>query len=83
MGKKVRIKLDRGQIIQLVNEPGVRAELTKQAQRLASAAGSDYRVQQWQRRTKAVVNVVDTRPRAFLREALTGNLARALSRMSR
>ncbi|MDH6277523.1 hypothetical protein M2118_000474 [Aurantimicrobium minutum] len=80
---RARIKLDKNGIIALMHEQGVVNAIDQAAEVFAASAGSDFEAQPWMRRTKYVANVVDTRPNGLFREAVTGNLARTLSRLEK
>lgn len=75
--------MDRLGMQKLLNDPGVIEELETQGQRVADAAGQDYDIQNWYERKVAVVNVRDTREGAIGIEAAQGNLARAISKLSK
>lgn len=80
---RVRIKLDKNGIIALMHEDGIVSAVDEAAGVFAESAGSDFEAQPWMRRTKYVANVVDTRPGALFREAVTGRLAQTLSRLEK
>lgn len=80
---KARIKLDKQGIIALMHEDGIVQAVDQAAEVVAASAGDAYEAQPWMRRTKYVANVVDTRPGALFREAITGTLARTLSRLEK
>ncbi len=80
---KARIKLDKAGIIALMHEPGIENAVDEAADVVAQSAGNGYESQKWMCRTKYVANVVDTRSGALFREAATGNLARAISRLEK
>lgn len=82
------IKIDRGGVAELLNDPGVRRFLAGIADRVESAAQAGAPVDSGEYRDsirrvsattdRAVERVVATAPHAALVEARTGNLARAL-----
>lgn len=79
-----KVKLDSLGMQRLLNDKGVREELERVGNQLAnSAGGADYDVQQWYERKVAVVNVRDLRKGAIGIEAAEGNLARAVTRMTK
>lgn len=80
---RARIKLDKNGIIALMHENGIVSAVDEAAEVFAASAGSDFEAQPWMRRTKYVANVVDTRPGALFREAVTGRLAQTLSRLEK
>lgn len=88
MGKKAKVKvLDPG-VRELLQDPGVAADLARRGQAVAAAARASapvatgaYRdsIQMTTSTTdRAVVRVGSSDPKAFIIEAKTGNLARAL-----
>jgi hypothetical protein len=77
------IKLDKAGIIALMHEPGIVSVVDQAADVVAQSAGSRYSAEKWMRRTKYVANVVDSSPGALFREATSGNLARAISRLEK
>jgi hypothetical protein len=80
---KVRIKMDKAGIRQLLHESGIESELMRLGRQMADAAGAAFEARAWSRPTKAVVNVVDPRPGAMRKESKSGALARAVSGMKR
>lgn len=83
-----RVRLDRGGVKALLNDAGVRADLTRRMAAVESAAKASAPVESGAYRDsihieqattgRAVVRVVADVPYALLLEARTGNLARAL-----
>lgn len=89
---RARVNLNRAGVVDLLNAPGVRAELERQAQAVAAAARAAAPVRTGAYRDSIRVEVgvspVDGRARAVVRagvdyaagvEARTGTLARALN----
>jgi hypothetical protein len=83
MAKKAKVKLDKPGIIKLMHDSGVEKAVDQAADVVAQSAGSRYSAEKWMRRTKYVANVVDSSPGALFREATSGNLARAISRLEK
>lgn len=80
---RARIKLDKAGIIALMHEQGIVRVVDDAASVVAQSAGLSYTAEPWMRRTKYVANVVDDRPGALFREAVSGGLARAVSRLEK
>jgi hypothetical protein len=85
---KVEIKLDHHGMASLLKSGGVQSELRSRAERVAEAARASAPVETGEYRDaiavaddttdRAVVRVGSTAPHAFIVEAATGNMARAL-----
>lgn len=83
-----KVELNHAGVAALLRDPGVRAELTRRAERVAAAARSSAPVVTGTYRDsikvleattdRAAVRVGATAPHAHLVESRTGNLARAL-----
>lgn len=92
MGKGIEVKLNHGGMDALLKSSEVRAELTRRAEAVLSAAQANAPVLTGNYRAgleihqdttdRAVVRVVGTAPHSHLVEADTGNLARALDAAS-
>lgn len=86
---RAEVKLDSRGVRALLNDPGVRAEVGKHADRVLAAAKSSAPVESGRYKEsihrvsvttdRAVERVVADAPHAHLVEARTGNLARALN----
>lgn len=74
----VKIVIDKQGMRELLHAPEIRERLTDAAEAVARAAGPTFEVQQWDRPTRAVVNVIDPTPGALFREASTGKLSSAV-----
>jgi hypothetical protein len=80
---RIQVKLDSPEVRALLKGSSVSSYLLGLGNQLADAAGSEYQVSSGQRSSRAVVNVYDPNEGAMFREAATGNLARALGRVSK
>ena len=77
---RVQVVLDSPEIRKLLKGPEVSSYLVELGEAVASNAGPEYSVvlDTTSRKTRALVNVVDTRREAKFIEMKTGRLARAL-----
>lgn len=85
---RVRVKLNSAGMRALLNDPGLRADLTTRAERVLAAAKASAPVDSGEYRDslhivddttdRAVVRVGSSAPHGLLVEMKTGNLARAL-----
>lgn len=82
---RVQVVLDSDEIRKLLKGPEVSKFLVELGEDVASNAGPEYSVvlDTTSRKTRALVNVVDTRREAKFIEMKTGRLARALGATSR
>lgn len=77
------MKLNSAGVKALLGDPGVRAELTRVAERVAEAVPGAAVRQATTGGYRAVAQVVDESPGALYREATTGALTRALGQVSK
>ena len=80
VSSRIYVNLDRAEIGKFLKGPEVVGFLREVGEAVASNAGPDYivEVDTTSRKSRAVANVMDTRPGARFIEARTGTLARAL-----
>jgi len=78
----IKIVMDeRGRRV-LLHDPGIHSQLREVGAVLARKAGSEWSVQDWNsppsrgRKTRTVVNVINTKPDAAYTEAATGKMSR-------
>lgn len=76
----VKVKLDKDGLRELLKSEPIKKELRKAGEEVNTLAGGGYDVDDWERPSRAVVNVADRREGAMFREAAEGNLARAVGK---